>query len=62
MIKNWVVIVCTLVICATNYQNQNKQKLEVFHYVKTYEDGSTNNMICVFDHKTGEYKCHLLLD
>lgn len=39
---------------------QNKNKYEIFHYKHTYSDGSQNDMICIFDHRTGEYRVEIL--
>lgn len=34
----------------------NKNKYEIFHYKHTYSDGSQNDMICIFDQMTGEWR------
>ncbi len=39
---------------------ENSNKYEVFHYKKTYPDGSQNDMICIFNKLSGDYIVNIL--
>lgn len=57
-----IVIMCALFIVANwlIVLASNQKKYEIFHFTHVYSDGSKNDMICIFDHNTGEYRTEII--
>lgn len=48
-----------LIAFITSYANP-KPTYRIFHYTNKYSDGSQNEMICIFNNLTGEFKSEIL--